>query len=136
LAAKDLEELDRLEKKHGLRMASVSERLNEKFEMSMEIDRLCALVEPAMKEADKEQGNPRFAELQRELDSLTSKPRGAGVDLPLWLRRLEQEVQRMRSLQSADALLSEGFVQVAQIQLSWEEVQRQIKDWLPAAEGS
>ena len=101
----------------------------------MEIDRLCALVEPAMKEADKEQGNPRFAELQRELDSLTSKPSGAGVDLPLWLRRLEQEVQRVRSLQSGDTFLSEGFVQVPQIQLSWEEVQRQIQDWLPAAEG-
>jgi hypothetical protein len=129
LATKDLEELDALQKKHGLRLASVSERLNEKFEMPMEIDRLCALVEPAMKEADKEQGNPRFAELQRELDSLTAKPSGAGVDLPLWLRRLEQEVQRVRSLQSADALLSEGFVQVPQVPLSLEEVQRQTQDW-------
>jgi hypothetical protein len=136
LATKDSQELDRLEKKHGLRLASVAERLNEKFEMSMEIDRLCALVEPAMEEADKVQGNPRFAELQRELDSLTSKPSGAGMDLPVWLRRLEQEVQRIRSMQSGEGLLGESFVQVAQIQLSWEEVQRQIQNWLPAAEGS
>jgi hypothetical protein len=136
LATKNLEELDALEKKHGLRLASISERLNEKFEMSMEVDRLCALVEPAMKEADKEQGNPLFAELQRELDSLTAKPGGAGVDLPVWLLRLEQEVHRVRSLQSTDALLSEGFVQVAQLQLSLEEVQQQIQDWLPSGESS
>src|SRR5262249_51926277 len=129
LATKDLEDLDELEKKHGLHLASISDRFQEKFEMSMEIDQLCALVEPAIKEADNPEGSQRFADFQGQLDSLTTQPGGAGVDLPLWLRRLEQEVQRVRSLQSADALLSEGFVQVPQVPLSLEDVQRQFQDW-------
>jgi hypothetical protein len=131
LASKDLEELDGLEKKHGLRLASISDLLQERFEMSMEIDRLCALVEPAINEADSQGESQRFADFQRQLDSFPTQPGGAGVDLPIWLRRLEQEVQRVRSLQSADALLSQGFVQVAQIKLSLEDVQRLIPRKLP-----
>jgi uncharacterized protein (DUF1786 family) len=136
LAAKDLEELAELEKKHGLRLATISDRLQEKFEMPMEIDRLCALVEPAMNEKNDSERRQRFANFQRQLDSLVTKPSGAGGDLPPWLHRLEQEVQRVRTLQSADALLSEGFVQVAQVQLSLEDVQRLIQDWIPSPEGS
>ena len=65
-----------------------------------------------------------------------SQPAWAGVDLPPWLRRLEQEVQRVQTLRSDDALLSGGFVQVAQVQLSLEDVQRLIQDWVPSLEGS
>ena len=102
----------------------------------MEVDRLCALVEPAMKEVGNPKESRRFADFRRQLDSLTTQPGGAGVELPLWLRRLELEVQRVRTLQSADALLSEGFVQVAHVHLSLEDVQQQIKDWDPSPEGS
>jgi hypothetical protein len=136
LAAQDLEELDRLEKKHGLRLASISDRLQEKFEMPMEIDRLCALVEPAIKEAGNPERSRRFADFQRQLDSLATQPAGAGVDLPPWLRRLDLEVRRVRSLQSTDTLLTDGFVQVAQVQLSLEDMQRLIQDWIPSPEDS
>jgi hypothetical protein len=179
LFEKDSEELDRLEKSHGLRLASIAERMREPFEKAMEIDHLCALVEPAYLEAKSEIRNskseekdPRmgnglntdfdtsstgvpsvaqnsdsesassdesamdFAELQRQIESLTANPTGAGIDLPVWLARLEQKVRHVRSMQTEDAFLSEGFVEMAQIKLSLDDVRQQIQNWPPATEGS
>jgi hypothetical protein len=137
LSAKNVEELERLEKTHGLRLPSISEKVREKLENSMEVDRLCALVEPAMLNPKsenrdpefEESENPDFSELQRQINSLTANPVGTGIDLPPWLSRLESEVARVRSMQSEDAFLDEGFVKMAQIQLSLEDIQKQIEKW-------
>ena len=77
-----------------------------------------------------------FAELQRQIESLTANPTGAGIDLPVWLARLEQKVRHVRSMQTEDAFLSEGFVEMAQIKLSLDDVRQQIQNWPPATEGS
>src|SRR5262249_46732545 len=97
LFAKDREELQRLEQTHGLRLASISERVRERFESPMEVDRLCALVEPAMEHEDGSEADRYFDELRREVDSLTANPSGSGIDIPIWLSRLEQEVQRVQA---------------------------------------
>jgi hypothetical protein len=136
LFAKDVEELDRLEKTHGLRLPSISERVREKFEATMEVDRLCALVDPAMDDEDRPEAALHFAELRRQVDSRTANPSGTGIDLPYWLSRLEKEVEGVRTMQSEDALLSEGFIETAQVQLSLHDVQQQIKNWTPSKEGT
>jgi hypothetical protein len=146
LSAKDHEEIERLEETHGLRIASISERVREPFEAGMEIDHLCALVEPAitgLKSASRNPNSQRteqwiedeFLELQRRIDSLTTNPTGTGIDLPEWLARLGQEVRRVRSIRMDDALSAEGFVEMAQVKLSLEDVRRQIQNWASASEG-
>lgn len=136
LSTKDLEELERLENTHALRLPSISEKVREKFENSMEVDRLCALVEPAMAEEDRVEAARHFAELRRQVDSRSANPSGAGIDLPYWLSHLEHEVARVRTMQSEDAILDEGFVEMAQMPLSLEDVRRQIEKWAQSPEGS
>jgi len=179
LSAKDVEDLERLERTHGLRLASISERIRQPFEKTMEIDHLCALVEPALMNSKSQIPNPKtenieprmerglnteldpcsisipsvapnpdfesgtsdeaglhFAELQRQIDTLTANPTGTGIDLPEWLTRLEQEVQHVRSMQTEDPFLAEGFVEMPQIKLSLEDVQRQIQNWASSPEAS
>jgi hypothetical protein len=136
LFAKDREELERLEKTHGLRLPSISERVREKFETPMEIDRLCALVEPAMEHEDLSEAARFFEQLRREVDALTANPSGSGVEIPLWLSRLEQEVQRVQGTPLEDASLEEGLVATAPIQLSLEDVRQEIEKWPHAPEAS
>ena len=43
--------LARLNRKYGMRLPSIADRLGERFVRPLMVDRLCALVEPAMDEA-------------------------------------------------------------------------------------
>src|SRR5207244_1358933 len=87
-AGRLLEELARLERARGVRLGTVADRLNERFVKPLALDRLCALVEPAMEEARREGNRPAFARLRKEVEAFTATPAGVGLDVPAWLRRL------------------------------------------------
>jgi hypothetical protein len=129
LARQHLEHLARLERTHGIRLGTVADRLGERFVKPLALDRLCALVEPAMREARAGGGTPSFDRLQQELTTFTQAPAGVGLDVPGWLRRLEMEVHRVQATHTAIARLAEDFFRVPRQPLSPEEVQRQLRDW-------
>jgi hypothetical protein len=92
-AARYLEKLDVLRKKYSVQMSSVSRRLEEGFVMQMRIDRLTALVRPAMLDPTTKESERAFELLQLEAQAFSRSTMGVGVDLPSWLGSLEQEVQ-------------------------------------------
>jgi hypothetical protein len=128
-AGRLLEELARLEQARGVRLGTVADRLGERFVKPLALDRLCALVEPAMAEARRDNGRPAFARLRKEVEAFTSTPTGVGLDVPAWLRRLELEVQRAQAARTTIAALAEGFFRVPRRTLSYEELQRQLREW-------
>src|SRR5205814_392674 len=103
--------------------------IHERFVKPLAVDRLCALIEPAMEEARQESKPRSFSELQRELKPLVSSPTGAGLDVPEWLRRMEEEVQRVREGRTSLARLAEKAIPVPSTDLSLEEINRQLDDW-------
>jgi len=133
LARHHLDQLGRLEQARGIRLGTVGDRLNERFVKPLALDRLCALIEPAMREARR--GEPgaaeltAFARLRQELHGFTDKPVGVGLDVPFWLRRLEMEVHRVQATQTTLAVLAEGFFRIPRRPLPFEEIQRQLRDW-------
>jgi hypothetical protein len=129
LAEQYLERLAALERTHGVRLRTVADRLGERFVKPLALDRLCALIEPAMHEARRPEGGRTFIRLERELRPLTATPTGVGLDVPQWLRRLDAEVQRVRAAQAAVAVLAEGFLRVPRQPLSLAELQRQMDEW-------
>jgi hypothetical protein len=127
-AEEHLTELARLEQEHGIRLRTVSDLLQERFVAPMAVDRLCALVEPAMEDrAEKRQA--AFTTLLEELQSYGDTPMGVGLDLPDWLRRLEAEVHRVRLTQTAVASLAEHQFQIPKKVVSLEELARQMEEW-------
>ena len=128
-AARCLEALARLEQARGVRLGTVADRLGERFVKPLALDRLCALVEPAMREAREESDRPAFARLRKEAAAFTATPTGVGLDVPAWLRRLELEVHRVQATQTTMAALAEGFFRVPRRALSYEELQRQLREW-------
>ncbi len=133
-AAQHLEELGRLEREHRVRLSTVADRLREGFVKPLALDRLCALIEPAVREAREPDGRPAFERLRRELRPFAATPTGAGLDVPHWLRRLEGEVQRVRATHSAVAVLAEGLFRTPQRMVPYEEVQRQLQEFERLAE--
>jgi hypothetical protein len=129
LARKHLDQLAALEKSRGIRLGTVSDRLGERFVKPLALDRLAALIEPAMNEARREGPRPTIARLLSELPAYTATPSGVGLDVPYWLRRLEMEVRRVQATQTTIAVLAESFFRVPRQPLPYEELQRQLREW-------
>jgi hypothetical protein len=135
-AAGHLRELARLEQAHGMRLGTVADRLRERFVRPLAVDRLCALVGPAMEEANQEGEREAFAELEEELRPFVEVPAGVGLDVPAWLRRLETEVQQVHAAHTSLAELAEDLFQMPERALSQAELQQQLQDWeKPLREG-
>jgi hypothetical protein len=126
LAEEHLEELARLEEEHGMRLRTIGDRLGERFVKPMEIDRLCALIEPAMDAAR------QFAAktpLEDELAPFSAQPSGAGLDVPQWLRRLEGAVLRVRNARTDLARLAESMYPIPKKVITFAELLKQMEGW-------
>jgi hypothetical protein len=121
----NLARFDELCEQYGIRLASVAERLAERFVRPLAIDRVQALVAPAIDAAGS--GDPApFAALQQEIASLAQEPAGAGLDLPDWLEALEEEVSLVRCKRRHRQPNDNVLRRIEQAKLSWEDWQRQI----------
>jgi hypothetical protein len=128
-AAWHLEELAELEKEHGMHLRTVADRLGERFVRPLALDRLCAMMEPAMAEARRGGPGEAFARLERELEAYAATTSGVGLDVPHWLRRLEAEVHRVQQSRTAIASLAENLFQIPRVPVPLDELRRQFEGW-------
>ncbi|MFM7290115.1 MAG: hypothetical protein ACKO6B_02650, partial [Planctomycetia bacterium] len=105
-AASLVERLAQREKHWGVRLASVSDRVRRPFTFALEQDELEALVDPAVRELFT--GSPAGAGGRLEESAMTflGTSGGSGVEVPAWLDRLSNAVDR--SIEQAEAGLSAG----------------------------
>ena len=98
-ADKFVEKYDKLRKHYSMEMASIKDRLSEKFVHPMQVDRLCSLVESAMVDPDSHHSQRIFDLIEHQTDSIANRPNGSGVDLPAWIIALSDEVDRVAEKQ-------------------------------------
>ncbi|GIW82154.1 MAG: hypothetical protein KatS3mg105_3961 [Gemmatales bacterium] len=120
--------LERLEAKYGFRLATIADRIRGGFVEDLDLARLCALVEPAMSQAQEDE-HPAFEAFEKELQSYCENPSGVGLDVPYWIDRLEQEVHRVWTSRSSIALLAESWIRLPKTTLTFEGLQEQIDHW-------
>lgn len=91
-----IEHLTTLQKKYAMRMPTVADRLHERFTRPMTVDRMRALVGPAVRQY-RETGETSdvFDLLIDECKLMMEQPTGVGLDVPQWLGALETEVDRV-----------------------------------------
>ncbi len=88
-----LEQLAELQTKYAMRMPTIADRLHERFTRPMTVDRMRALVGPAIRQYRQHAGqSPLFELLIDECKLMTEQPTGVGLDIPQWLVALESEV--------------------------------------------
>ena len=80
-----------------MRLATIADRLEERFVRPMALDGLCALIEPAMEQAPALLDQDPVIPLEEALRSEAATPTGVGLDVPHWILRLEGEVHRVRT---------------------------------------
>jgi len=118
-----------LQQKYAMRMPTIADRICERFVRPMAIDRIRALVKPAMEEARQGGPFPTFELLQHETEVLTREPTGVGLDIPAWLLALEDEVDAAtRPEAESDAALAADAM-IPQTTLSYFDIETQINQW-------
>ena len=92
-----LEKLAKLQQLYAMKMPTVADRLNERFVKPMTIDRMRALIRPAMRQlrASENEDSRAFELLIQEAHLMMREPTGVGLDIPAWLLMLEEEVDRV-----------------------------------------
>jgi hypothetical protein len=129
LARKHQEDLHRLEKTHGNQLGTIKDRLEQAFVRNLDLDRLCACVEPALLEAISGTPGEAYQRLKDELDPHLNHPIGVGLDVPAWIRRVESEVQQARTSRTPFVALNENLFPTPQKTLTMEEFRTQVADW-------
>ncbi|GBD35861.1 hypothetical protein HRbin36_00976 [bacterium HR36] len=116
-----------LERRYGLRLISISDRIQGGLIQGLQEDYVCALVEPAMLEAGRGTGEAA-AHLRAALEPFLEAPSGSGLDMPNWLRRLEAEVRRVLAERAPWVVMPlERLPEAPQQLLSWEQVQQELQ---------
>ncbi len=130
LAKAFLQKLTRLEKQYGMRLPGVSDRLSERFVKPLLLDRILALVKPAMRDARAGVESPGFARLKSESDEYLSTTLGSALEPQPWLQTLEEEVQHAEADAGASAqpLLGTNST-AARVPIDLNDIRSQLAVW-------
>jgi hypothetical protein len=130
VANKHLIRLRSLEKKYGMRLPSISDRLAEQFVKPLAVNRMRALLPEVLRDSRLGRtASPAFVALRGEIDEYLNTTNGSGIDVPAWLRTLEREIDR---------LLDDGSVSFEAVEtgrfhpaatLSWNRLQMELQKW-------
>lgn len=122
-----LDELTRREARYGIKLRTIRDRLEERFLLPLEIDRAAAQVAPAAAAARAGEGenNPAFERLLGAVSSLAANPSGVGLDVPAWVRRLEEALRESRQQPAPDPFADRG----PPAGLDFAELKRQLSEW-------
>ncbi len=90
-----LERLQELEQRYGIRLRTIRDRLEERFLMPFEVERAAAWIAPAAAAAAQgaTEADPPFQRLAEAIQPLARRVSGVGLDVPQWLRRLEEALR-------------------------------------------
>jgi hypothetical protein len=90
-----VQKLREMQSSYSMQMPTVADRILERFVQPMTVDRMQALVEPAILDAEQQREGKAFQIIEQEADLLTRHPTGAGLDVPAWLVSLDEEVEEV-----------------------------------------
>jgi hypothetical protein len=130
LAEELLDRLGGLEVRHGVKLRTIRDRIEERFLLPLEIDQAAARVAPAARAALAGEGeeNPDFARLRAAVEPLAENVSGVGLDVPAWVRRLEEALRGSRIHEGNG---TENHLEPIRLApgLDFEELRRQLADW-------
>jgi len=121
-----VDKLGQLQKEYAMRMPTVADRIRERFVQPMTIDRMRALVGPAMRDAEANRAGHAFDLLEQEAELLTRHPTGVGLDVPAWLDALEEEVEQLAKRRASSEIDPQSLMTISIVPLSIDELSEQL----------
>jgi len=131
LADHHLADLQRLQRRYGMRMPTIVDHLKERFVKPLAVNRIVSLVKQSV--ADARAGNQleshAFMALREEVDEYLEDSWGSGIDVPDWLRSLEREVYAAAHPEEGGRPGMEAELDVKPVYVSREQFQKQARAW-------
>lgn len=121
-----VQRLRKMQSQYAMRMPTVADRILERFIQPMTIDRMRALVAPAMRDAEAGQPSPSFELLEQEAELLTRHPSGVGLDVPLWLDSLEEEVEKIAKAKLGSEIDPQALITMMTANVTLEDWNEQL----------
>lgn len=127
-AAELLEALARKEQLYGIRLRTIRDRLEERFLLPLEVDRAVARVPPAVRAAWSGAGesHPAFQGLLDALTPLAETVSGVGLDVPGWIRRMEEALRQAREQAALGYPEDDGRPRYP---VDLREIRKQLSEW-------
>jgi hypothetical protein len=122
LADRHVQALEDLFTRYGMRLPTVTGRIQERFVRPLAVARLRALVRPALDESRAGKPPRAFQKLEEEVQEFLEYPVGAGLDVPEWIVALQDELAEWEVGRHGEGPRRWS---VAQVPLSREEAQAQ-----------
>jgi hypothetical protein len=130
VANKHLIRLRSLEKKYGMRLPSISDRLSERFVKPLAVHRMRALLPQALRDARLgRDSSPAFDALRAEIDEYLHTTNGSGIEVPAWLRTLERDLIHLMDTSSSVLETLETPRLHAATLLTWNRLQLELQRW-------
>ena len=120
------------ESEHAIKLRTVRDRLEERFLQPLRIDQAGARVARAAAAArdGQPEDNPSFTGLLATIQPLADHPSGVGLDVPVWLRRLEDELRKVRTNDpDGEGDTFEQYPFPLPITLDFNDLKQQLRDW-------
>lgn len=119
--------LKQLQHNYAMRMPTVADRIQERFVQPMTIDRMRALIRPAMQDAETSSHSAAFDLLEQESELLNEHPTGVGLDVPAWIDALEEEVDSLSKNTANQQLDPHSLMTIQFIPLSQQQLDEQLE---------
>lgn len=130
MAETHLEELESLQKKYGMRLPSITNHLQERFVKPLAVNHMLAQIRPACEDADAgRKQSAAFQELQSAVEDYLKTTSGSGLDVPAWLKTLEEEVQQVHDTGEPSMGDVEPQLRQPTTTLSLKDLRQQLKGW-------
>jgi len=131
LADQHLSDLQKLQRRYGMRMPTITDHLKERFVKPLAVNRILALVSKSVGDARTGNGpeSPTFQLLREEVNDYLEDSWGSGIDVPDWLRSLEREVFAAAHPDEGGRPGMEADLDLEPLPLTKEDLQQQIKTW-------
>lgn len=121
-----VQKLRELQHAYSMQMPTIAERILERFVQPMTIDRMEALVKPAIEDIEQGRESKAFEIIEQEADLLTRNPTGAGLGIPTWLAVIDEEVEQVIDQRENGDFATENLLSIRQEILSPENLEDQL----------
>ncbi|MBL4885873.1 MAG: hypothetical protein JKY95_15250, partial [Planctomycetaceae bacterium] len=127
-ADQHLRVLRHLEKKYGVKLPALSDCIEERFVKPLAVNRMVAIIKQTMQENDSEKKREFFDDLRVEIENYQDGTHGTGLEVPEWLRILDQEV---RNHEAPDLHMNDPYGKqvITPVTINLREMRRQLKTW-------
>lgn len=130
LADRHLSDLIALRERYGMHMPTIFDHVNQRFIKPLSVNRMLAHVDRSVRDASAgRKTSAAFRRLRKEIDSYMEDSWGSGVDVPAWLRTLDQEVDEVLHPAEGGRPGAEAALEFPAVVLGIRDFRQQLRRW-------